>query len=96
MAQLVAHAAKTRKLGAGTIIGSGTISNKGADGGPGKPVAEGGRGYSCIAEIRMIETITSGKPSTRFMEPGDTVKIEMRDADNHSIFGSIEQTVVQA
>ncbi len=96
MAQLVAHAAKTRNLGAGTIIGSGTISNKGEDGGPGKPVAEGGAGYSCIAEIRMIETIYEGEAKTRFMRAGDTVKVEMRDADNHSIFGSIEQTVVEA
>ncbi|BDI61675.1 fumarylacetoacetate hydrolase family protein [Qipengyuania nanhaisediminis] len=96
MAQLVAHAAKTRNLGAGTIIGSGTISNKGSDGGPGKPVSEGGAGYSCIAEIRMIETIRDGEPSTRFMRPGDTVKIEMRDGNNHSIFGSIEQKVVEA
>ncbi len=94
LAQLVAHAAKTRTLSAGTIIGSGTVSNKGADGGPGKPVAEGGLGYSCIAEIRMIETITNGEASTRFMAPGDTVRIEMRDGDNHSIFGTIEQTVV--
>ncbi len=96
MAQLVAHAAKTRNLGAGTIIGSGTISNKGEDGGPGKPVSEGGAGYSCIAEIRMIETIYDGEAKTRFMRAGDTVKVEMRDADNHSIFGSIEQTVVEA
>ncbi|MEO0872430.1 MAG: fumarylacetoacetate hydrolase family protein, partial [Pseudomonadota bacterium] len=96
MAQLVAHAAKTRALCAGSIIGSGTISNKGADGGPGKPVSEGGLGYSCIAEIRMIETIRDGEPSTRFMAPGDTVKVEMRDDDNHSIFGAIEQTVVDA
>ncbi|MEM1195821.1 MAG: fumarylacetoacetate hydrolase family protein [Pseudomonadota bacterium] len=96
MAQLVAHAAKTRSLVAGSIIGSGTISNKGADGGPGKPVSEGGLGYSCIAEIRMIETIASGEPTTRFMAPGDTVKVEMRDADNHSIFGAIEQSVVAA
>ncbi len=94
LAALVAHAAKTRALGAGAIIGSGTVSNKGKDGGPGKPVAEGGLGYSCIAEIRMIETIASGEASTRFMQPGDSVKIEMRDDDNHSIFGSIEQTVV--
>ncbi len=94
MAQLVAHAAKTRALGAGTIIGSGTVSNKGADGGPGKPVAEGGAGYSCIAEIRMIETIRDGEAKTRFMQPGDTVKVEMRDGDNHSIFGAIEQTVL--
>lgn len=96
MAQLVAHAAKTRNLGAGTIIGSGTISNKGEDGGPGKPVSEGGAGYSCIAEIRMIETIYDGEPKTRFMRAGDTVKVEMRDHDNHSIFGSIEQKVVEA
>lgn len=96
MAQLVAHAAKTRNLGAGAIIGSGTISNKGADGGPGKPVNEGGLGYSCIAEIRMIETIYDGAPKTDFMKPGDTVRVEMRDKDNHSIFGAIEQKVVQA
>ena len=94
MAQLVAHAAKTRNLGAGAIIGSGTISNKGADGGPGKPVAEGGLGYSCIAEIRMIETIYDGQAKTGFMKAGDTVRIEMRDSDNHSIFGAIEQEVV--
>lgn len=94
MAQLVAHAAKTRDLGAGAIIGSGTVSNKGADGGPGKPIAEGGLGYSCIAEIRMIETIADGAPKTGFMQAGDSVRIEMRDADNHSIFGAIEQKVV--
>ena len=94
LAQLVAHAAKTRTLTSGTIIGSGTVSNKGADGGPGEPVVEGGLGYSCIAEIRMIETIASGEATTPFMSAGDTVKIEMRDAENHSIFGSIEQKVV--
>lgn len=93
-AQLVAHAAKTRPLTAGSIIGSGTISNK-LDGGPGKPVAEGGKGYSCIAEIRMIETIYDGAPKTRFMTPGDTVRIEMLDKSGHSIFGAIEQTVVR-
>ncbi|TRD12141.1 fumarylacetoacetate hydrolase family protein [Erythrobacter insulae] len=96
MAQLVAHAAKTRSLGAGTIIGSGTVSNKGPEGDPGKPVADGGLGYSCIAEIRMIETIRDGEAKTRFMRAGDTVKIEMRDAANHSIFGAIEQEVVEA
>ncbi len=94
LAQLVAHAAKTRNLCAGSIIGSGTVSNKGADGGPGKPVSEGGLGYSCIAEIRMIETIANGEATTRFMQPGDSVKVEMRDRDNHSIFGAIEQNVV--
>jgi fumarylacetoacetate (FAA) hydrolase len=94
LAQLVAHAAKTRNLGAGTVIGSGTVSNKGADGGAGKPVADGGAGYSCIAEIRMIETIASGAAATPFMQAGDTVRIEMRDEANHSIFGAIEQQVV--
>ncbi|MGX7926354.1 fumarylacetoacetate hydrolase family protein [Tsuneonella sp. HG094] len=96
LADLVAHAAKTRSLCAGSIIGSGTVSNKGADGGPGKPVADGGAGYSCIAEIRMIETIAGGKPTTPFMQPGDTVSVEMRDAQGHSIFGKIEQEVVTA
>jgi fumarylacetoacetate (FAA) hydrolase len=93
---LIAHAAKTRALVAGTIIGSGTVSNRDADGGPGKPIANGGLGYSCIAEVRMIETIRDGQPATRFMEPGDIVRIEMRDADGHSIFGAIEQEVVAA
>ena len=96
LAQLVAHAAKTRNLGAGAIIGSGTISNQGEDGSPGKPVSEGGAGYSCIAEIRMIETIRDGEAKTRFMAPGDTVKIQMKDKDGHSIFGAIRQEVVQA
>lgn len=89
---LVAHAAKTRPLCAGSIIGSGTVSNK-LEGGPGKPVAEGGAGYSCIAEIRMIETINEGQPTTPFMRFGDTVRIEMKDKAGHSIFGAIEQTV---
>ncbi len=92
--QLIAHAAKSRPLGAGTIIGSGTVSNK-LDGGPGKPVSEGGAGYSCIAEIRMIETIYDGAPKTPFMKFGDTVEIKMKDAGGHSIFGSIEQKVSQ-
>ena len=96
LARLVAHAARTRPLCAGSIIGSGTVSNQDADGGPGKPVSEGGLGYSCIAEIRMIETINHGEPKTPFMKPGDTVRVEMRDADNHSIFGAIEQEVVSA
>lgn len=93
LARLVAHAAKTRPLLAGTIVGSGTVSNKGADGGPGKPVSEGGLGYSCIAEIRMIEKIATGEFITPFMSPGDTVKIEMLDEDGQSIFGSIENEV---
>ncbi len=95
LARLVSHAAKTRHLCAGSIIGSGTVSNKGKDGGPGKPVSEGGLGYSCIAEIRMIETIASGAPKTAFMKPGDTVRIEMMDKAGHSIFGAIEQSVVK-
>jgi fumarylacetoacetate (FAA) hydrolase len=92
--QLIAHAAKSRPLEAGTIIGSGTVSNK-LDGGPGRPISEGGAGYSCIAEIRMIETIESGAPTTAFLRFGDKVRIEMNDADGNSIFGAIEQTVVQ-
>ena len=94
-AQLVAHAAKSRPLGAGAIVGSGTVSNKLNDG-PGKPVSEGGVGYSCIAEIRMIETIDAGAPTTPFMDFGDKVRIEMLDAEGASIFGAIEQTVVKA
>ncbi len=89
---LIAHAARSRPLSAGTIIGSGTISNK-KDGGPGKPVAEGGSGYSCIAEQRMIETIESGEGKTPFLRFGDTVRIEMKDKAGHSIFGAIEQKV---
>ncbi len=93
-AQLIAHAAKSRPLEAGSIIGSGTVSNK-LDDGPGKPISEGGAGYSCIAEIRMIETIESGAPTTSFLKFGDRVRIEMNDADGNSIFGAIEQTVVR-
>jgi len=92
---LVAHAARTRALSAGTIVGSGTVSNRGPDGGPGKPVSEGGVGYSCLAEVRTIETIASGAPKTPFLGAGDTVRIEMRDARRHSIFGAIEQTVAE-
>lgn len=94
-AQLVAHAAKTRALAAGTIIGSGTISNKGEDGSPGKPISEGGLGYSCLAEIRMVEKIQSGEFKTGFLKFGDRVKIEMLDAAGASIFGAIEQSVVR-
>lgn len=89
---LISHAAKTRNLCAGTIIGSGTVSNK-LDGSPGKPVSDGGAGYSCIAEIRMIETINNGKPSTDFMKVGSKVRIEMADKEGKSIFGAIEQEV---
>ena len=89
---LITHAAKTRALSAGTIVGSGTVSNKGQDGGPGKPIAEGGRGYACLAEVRTIETIQSGAPKTPFLKGGDVVRIEMRAAHG-SIFGAIEQRV---
>lgn len=93
---LVAHAVKTRPLGAGAIIGSGTVSNRDADGGPGLPVAEGGVGYSCIAEQRSVETIRHGTPKTPFLAVGDRVRIEMLDAQGRSIFGAIEQRVVPA
>ena len=90
--ELIAHAAKTRPLAAGCIIGSGTVSNKLNDG-AGKPISDGGVGYSCIAEIRMIETIEHGAPRTDFMKFDDTIKIEMHNAEGCSIFGSIDQTV---
>jgi fumarylacetoacetate (FAA) hydrolase len=92
--QLIAHAAKSRPLCAGTIVGSGTVSNK-LDGGPGKPIADGGAGYSCIAEIRTIETINDGNPTTTFMQYGDRIRIEMRDQNDTSIFGAIDQVVEQ-
>jgi fumarylacetoacetate (FAA) hydrolase len=91
-AKLIEHVTKTRRLGAGAIVGSGTVSNKEGDS-PGRPVKDGGLGYSCIAEIRMIETINTGKPQTPFMRFGDTVRLEMLDETGHSIFGAIEQTV---
>lgn len=90
---LIAHAAKTRALSAGTIIGSGTVSNRDADGGPGKPIDQGGLGYSCIAEVRTVETLLAGEAKTPFLRRGDRVRIEMRDAKRHSIFGAIEQEV---
>ncbi len=91
--QLIAHAAKTRSLCAGTIIGSGTVSNRGPDGGPGKPISAGGVGYSCLAEVRTVETILGGKAETPFLKHGDTVRIWMEDEKHHPIFGVIEQTV---
>ncbi len=92
---LIAHLAKTRSIGAGSIIGSGTVSNRDPDGSPGRPCSAGGRGYSCIAEQRMIETIADGKPSTEFLRWGDRVRIEMKDAKGHSIFGAIDHEVVR-
>ena len=93
---LIAHAAKTRALSAGSIIGSGTVSNRGPDGGPGKSVQEGGAGYSCLAELRTVEALAQGAPKTPFLKAGDKVRIEMRDARRHSIFGAIEQEVAPA
>jgi fumarylacetoacetate (FAA) hydrolase len=90
---LIAHAARTRPLAAGTIVGSGTVSNKGRDGGPGQPIAEGGDGYSCIAELRTVETLRGGQPKTPFMRFGDRIRIEMLDAAGRSIFGAIDQAV---
>lgn len=84
LADLIAHAAKTRRLRAGAIVGSGTVSNKDAS-----------KGFSCLAEIRMIETINDGKPKTPFMKFGDRIRIEMFDAAGKSIFGAIDQKVVK-
>ena len=82
--QLIAHLCKTRNAGAGSIFGSGTVSNK-----------DWSRGYSCIAEKRAIETIESGTPSTPFMKFGDTIRIEMKNEGGASVFGAIEQKVVR-
>ena len=81
-AQLVAHAAKTRPLAAGTIVGSGTVANE-----------DTSLGASCFAELRTVETLRDGKPSTPFMKFGDTVRIEMLDRDGRSLFGAIEQRI---
>ena len=83
--QLIAHAARTRNLRAGSIVGSGTVSNKDAS-----------RGYSCIAEKRALEMIADSKPSTEFMKYGDRVRIEMFDGAGRSIFGAIDQKVAAA
>jgi len=80
--QLIAHICKTRNVRAGSIVGSGTVSNK-----------DWSRGYSCIAEKRAIETIEGGSPKTEFMHDGDTIRIEMKGADGQSVFGAIEQQV---
>ncbi len=93
---LIAHLAKTRRIGAGSIIGSGTVSNRDPVGSPGRPVTDGGRGYACIAEQRMAQTIASGAPQTEFLRYGDVVRIEVRDAKGRSVFGAIEQEVVKA
>ncbi|MBP6339301.1 MAG: fumarylacetoacetate hydrolase family protein [Vitreoscilla sp.] len=80
--QLIAHIAKTRNVRAGSIVGSGTVSNK-----------DWSKGYSCIAEKRAIETIEHGAPQTGFMQYGDTIRIEMKGKDGLSVFGAIDQTV---
>ena len=90
--QLVAHVTKTREMEAGTIIGSGTVSNKQGSL-HGSSIANGGVGYCCLAEVRMYETIESGKPQTAFLKFGDTVRIEMFDRAGASIFGAIDQRV---
>ena len=82
--QLIAHAAKTRPLCAGTIIGSGTVSN-----------LDRSNGSCCLAEVRMLETIAEGKPSTEFMRFGDRIQIAMLDAQGQDIFGEIDQQVVK-
>jgi len=83
--QLVAHAAKTRPLTAGTLVGSGTIANE-----------DTGKGASCLAEQRTVETLRDGKASTPFLSFGDTVRIEVTDANGVSIFGAIEQVIARS
>ncbi len=82
--QLIAHAARTRRLGAGTIIGSGTVSN-----------ADAAYGFGSIVERRAVETAANGKPTTPYLRPGDRVRIEMRDRQGRSLFGAIDQEVVR-
>ena len=89
-AELLAHVSRTRFVGAGTIVGSGTVSNKQHQE---TAVEEGGVGHSCIAEVRMIEMIDHGRPSTPFMRFGDRVQIEMKNAEGESVFGAIDQKV---
>jgi fumarylacetoacetate (FAA) hydrolase len=89
--QLIAHMCKTRNVRAGSIVGSGTVSNKGVSGPNGR--TEWPKGYSCIAEKRAIETIQDGKPTTGFMGYGDSIRIEMRGRDGQSIFGAIDQKI---
>lgn len=91
--QLIAHAAKTRALSAGTILGSGTVSNRSPDGGFGGTVAEGGVGYSCLVELRTVETLRDGAAKTPYLQHGDEVRIEMLDEAGASIFGAIQQVV---
>ena len=78
---LIVHAARTRALGAGTIIGSGTVSNRGSDGGPAAAIDAGGCGFGCIAEARMAEALRDGAARTPYLRFGDTVRVEMRDAE---------------
>ena len=95
--QLIAHLAKTRNVRAGSIIGSGTVSNKGLTKGTGdKARTDWPNGYSCIAEKRAMEILLDGQPSTAFMQFGDTIRIEMKGADGQSIFGAIEQEVIRS
>ncbi|OWG14593.1 fumarylacetoacetate hydrolase [Delftia sp. K82] len=94
--QLIAHICKTRNVRAGSIVGSGTVSNKGVESGKGKNRRmEWPKGYSCIAEKRCIETIQDGAPKTEFMRFGDTIRIEMKGKDGQSIFGAIDQNIVE-
>ena len=88
--QLIAHIAKTRNVRAGSVVGSGTVSNKGVEV---KGKKDWPKGYSCIAEKRAIETILDGQPSTEFMKFGDTIRIEMKGKDGQSIFGAIDQRI---
>jgi len=93
--QLVAHLAKTRNVRAGSIVGSGTVSNPGVTKGTGaKSRTDWPKGYSCIAEKRAMEMLQDGQPSTPYMRYGDTIRIEMKGVDGHSVFGAIEQEVV--
>jgi len=89
--QLIAHMCKTRNVRAGSVVGSGTVSNRGVEGAGGR--MEWPKGYSCIAEKRAIETIQDGQPATEYMKFGDTIRIEMKGKDGQTLFGAIDQKI---
>ena len=93
--ELIAHACKTRNLISGSIIGSGTISNISKTKQAELPVSEGGRGYCCLVEKRMIEIIKYGKPITSYLKSGDTISIEILNSENESEFGRIQQKIIK-
>ncbi|ACL57805.1 fumarylacetoacetate hydrolase family protein [Methylobacterium nodulans] len=90
---LIVEAARRHALGAGTLISAGPVSNRGIDGGPGRPVAEGGAGHACLAEARATEILASGWAHLPYLTPGDRLRIEVKDRAGHAVFGALEHDV---